>query len=285
MRNCGIVRREHTDRLQEAWTLYRDRLEKPSGVASTLFRRSYAHETEIRFIGVWDTVGALGVPVPDARWLQPVVNRFNRRWGFHDTELSSWVKAAFQALAIDEQRSAFTPTLWHRQPGVDERSQELKQVWFSGVHCDVGGGYKQTGLSDLALLWIVEQAGRCGLEFDMEVLSESGPREMKPDECIDFRVRPNALGTLHDSRTALWRLAKPLHRPIGCAGRGANERVAIPAKTRYDTDSSYRPRELTGYFADQQHAQLEPVPLSGSDLRQWEEGGKRWPEQETATSR
>lgn len=107
VRNGGILRREHADRIPEAWALYRDRIEQPNGAAATLFRRSYARETEIRFIGVWDTVGALGIPVPGPTWLQPAAHRFNRRWAFHNTELSSWVRAAFHALAIDEQRSAF----------------------------------------------------------------------------------------------------------------------------------------------------------------------------------
>ncbi|WP_167361995.1 DUF2235 domain-containing protein, partial [Streptomyces yokosukanensis] len=151
VRNSGIVRRDQAHRIKAAWALYRDRIEKPTGVTSTLFRRSFAHETEIHFIGVWDTVGALGIPAPDARWLNSAVEEFNHRWAFHNTELSSLVKAAFQALAVDEQRSAFQPTLWHQKPSAAEQGQELKQVWFAGTHCDVGGGYKETGLSDIAL--------------------------------------------------------------------------------------------------------------------------------------
>lgn len=117
VRNSGILRRDHVDRTREAWALYRDRIERPTGAATTLFRRTYARETPIRFIGVWDTVGALGIPTPDAACLRPTVDRFNRRWAFHDTELSSWIAAAFQALAIDEERSAFRPALWHQQRG------------------------------------------------------------------------------------------------------------------------------------------------------------------------
>jgi hypothetical protein len=98
---------------------------------------------------VWDTVGTLGIPTADAACLRPAVDRFNRRWAFHDTELSSWIAAAVQALAIDEERSDFRPALWHQQRGAAEQGQELKQVWFAGVHCDVGGGYQETGLSDI----------------------------------------------------------------------------------------------------------------------------------------
>ncbi|WEO99781.1 DUF2235 domain-containing protein [Streptomyces sp. FXJ1.172] len=263
VRNCGIVRREHTRRIQEAWDLYRDRIEKPSGAASTLFRRSYAHETEIDFIGVWDTVGALGIPVPSSRALDPVVDRINHRWAFHDTQLSSRVRAAFHALAIDEQRSAFRPTLWQQQPGAAARGQELKQVWFAGVHCDVGGGYLETGLSDITLLWMVDQARKYGLVFDPDALSAAGPSAMMPEESIDFRVRPDVMGKLRPSRTGLYRLAEPLHRPIGRAadktGRlDGEEFLAVEAKERYDRDPGYRPPELEKYLADQQRVQLEP---------------------------
>jgi hypothetical protein len=268
LRNGGVLRRDHADRIPEAWALYRDRIEQPNGAAATLFRRSYAYETEIRFIGVWDTVGALGIPVPDSAWLQPAANRLNRRWEFHDTRLSRWVGAAFHALAIDEQRSAFRPALWHQKPGAVEQGQELKQVWFAGVHCDVGGGYKETGLSDIALLWMVDQARRHGLKFDPEVLSTAGPRVMRPEESVDFRVRPDVSGDLHTSRTGVYRLAKPLHRPLGRAvdGNGdldGNEYLAVPTKERHDRTAGYRPPELERYLGGRERVRLEPVPLPG----------------------
>lgn len=136
VRNSGILRPENADRIKEAWTLYRSRTKKPTGAASTLFRRAHAHEPEIHF--VWDTVGALGIPVPGPRWLSPLINLVNRRWAFHDTDLSSRVKEAFHALAIDEQRSAFRPTPWLQQPGAADSGQEMKQVWFTGVHSESG---------------------------------------------------------------------------------------------------------------------------------------------------
>ncbi|MGW7645231.1 DUF2235 domain-containing protein [Streptomyces bobili] len=266
LRNCGILRRDHRDRIPEAWALYRDRIERATGAAATLFRRSYARETEIHFIGVWDTVGALGVPLPDVAWLQPSVNRFNHRWAFHDTELSSWVRAAFHALAVDEERSAFRPTLWHQQPGAAEQGQELKQVWFAGVHCDVGGGYKEAALSDITLLWMVDQARRHGLQFDADVLSEAGPKVMKPERSINFRVQPDGSGPLHASRTGMYRLAKPLHRPLGKTVRDdgepdGNEFLAVPTKERYDRDPGYRPPELERYLGGQESIRLEPVLL------------------------
>lgn len=160
VRNCGILRRENAARVDEAYQLYRNRSDTthPSSVAARLFRRTYSHEPPIRFIGVWDTVGALGIPVTGS----PLVDLINRRERFHDTDLSNSVAAAFQALAIDEQRNSFRPTLWRAQPGAP-RSQIVEQVWFAGVHSDVGGGYPEHGLSDIALLWLVDRARSCGL--------------------------------------------------------------------------------------------------------------------------
>ncbi|MFI1734236.1 DUF2235 domain-containing protein [Streptomyces acidicola] len=265
VRNSGILRRENADRVKEAWALYRNRVERPSGAASTLFRRAFAYEPEIHFIGVWDTVGALGIPVPGPRWLKPVVNLVNRRWAFHDTELSSHVKGAFHALAIDEQRTAFRPTLWSRQPGTTDSEHELRQVWFAGVHSDVGGGYPEASLSDIALLWMLHHARRYGLEFNTAALSPTGPREMSPDRSIAFRVRPLVMGELHDSRTGLYRLAGPLHRPIGRAADGGgpdgSQYLSVPARERHDGDPAYRPPQLDRYLDDQADMRLEPVSL------------------------
>lgn len=268
VRNSGILRRDQADRTQAAWSLYRNRVEHPNGVASTLFRRSYARETRIHFVGVWETVGALGIPLPDAAPLRWAVNGFNHRWAFHDTELSSWVEGAFHALAIDEKRSAFRPALWHQQPDAAQQGQELKQVWFAGVHCDVGGGYREAGLSDISLLWMVDQARRYGLEFDEEALSSTGPAETRPQKSVDFRVEPDGSDELHESRTRMYRLAEVYHRPLGSAVNDraepdGNEFVAVPAKERYDRDGGYRPPELRRYLTHQERVRLEPVLLPG----------------------
>ncbi|MFF5010268.1 DUF2235 domain-containing protein [Streptomyces phaeochromogenes] len=232
VRNSGILYPENADMIEKAWTLYRDRNEKPTSTASTLFRRTYARETKIHFIGVWDTVGAYGIPGP--RWL-------TRRWAFHDTQLSSKVNGAFQALAIDEQRRRFRPALWHQQPGA-ENSQELKQVWFAGVHADVGGGYPETGLSDISLQWMVHQAQEYGLKFHPEVLGEPAPDEMTP---LGFQVAPDTMGVRHNSRRWLYRLEPRLHRPIGTATNG-HEFLSQSTRDLYNNDDSYRPQSLMG---------------------------------------
>lgn len=110
----------------------------------------HTDSNKVEFIGVWDTVGALGVPDDKA-----IANLFDNpaNYRFHDTKLSSNVKYARHAIALDEKRGSFTPTLWNVKTNTDR----IKQVWFPGVHSDVGGGYKESGLSDCALLWMIKE--------------------------------------------------------------------------------------------------------------------------------
>jgi len=234
IRNSGLLRRECEGKLDEAYELYRDRTEAthPRSVQAQQFRASFSREVRIKFIGVWDTVGALGIPNLDS------VHPISDRWEFHDVTLSSFVDNAFQALAIDEHRKPFTPTLWEQQPGAV--NQVLEQVWFTGVHTNVGGGYRDGGLSDLALRWMVGNAQGCGLAFDG----------------IDATVKPDPLGELRDSMTWSYRVLGELVRPIAqprTAPDGTsiptNESVADSAVRRWDLDASYRPENLRAYMS------------------------------------
>jgi uncharacterized protein (DUF2235 family) len=133
VRNCGLLQREYADHIPDAYRLYRKRTKKshPSDDAMVAFRARYAVAdlTEIEFVGVWDTVGALGIPMPFWGTLG------EKEFLFHDLEPSKIIKHARHAVAIDENRIDFEPSLWNEKPGID-----LKQVWFAGVHSDVGGG-------------------------------------------------------------------------------------------------------------------------------------------------
>ena len=105
---------------------------------------------EIEFLGVWDTVGALGIPIGLIRGILG-----NKKYEFYDTELNDKVKYAFHAIAIDEKRRPFEPTLWTNTELLEKTTVEQK--WFAGVHCNIGGGYADTGLSDIALAWMVDK--------------------------------------------------------------------------------------------------------------------------------
>jgi uncharacterized protein (DUF2235 family) len=199
IRRSGVLRREHRERIGEAYRLYRrrDPAAKAEGKDALAFRAAFSHEPRIRFIGVWDTVGSLGIPA-GIPWFPVTVGLINRRWAFHDTECSDWVDYAYQALAIDERRPQFAPTLW-TQPA-DQIRPTMEQVWFAGVHSNVGGGCADCGLSDLAFLWMMEKASVVGLAFD--------------EEFVRATFKPMALGQLGNSKTGLYRLFRDHVRPI-----------------------------------------------------------------------
>lgn len=160
--NCGIVRRGKPGAVEEAMALYRDRRDTtdPTSIRARVFRKQHSHETNIRFVGVWDTVGALGSPLIRHK----IAKILGWDWSFHDPSLGPHIEHAAHALAIHETRGGFLPTLWIRPPEAP-KTQILEQVWFSGCHSDIGGGYAESGLSDLSLEWMIEQATRCGLQF------------------------------------------------------------------------------------------------------------------------
>ncbi|MBW6390714.1 DUF2235 domain-containing protein [Billgrantia antri] len=168
IRNCGVLLRLYADRIPEAYQLYRQRSRNsaPDADTSINFRRAYAvaDRTEIEFIGVWDTVGAFGIPAPFLGTLG------TERYLFHDTEPSNIIRHARHAVSIDENRQDFEPTLWSAKPGID-----LKQVWFAGVHTDIGGGYPQHELGDCAGKWIANEAERFGLTFEPHFLASMNP--------------------------------------------------------------------------------------------------------------
>lgn len=109
-------------------------------------------------------MGALGIPALFGG-IDPLI------YGFLDTSLHPDVLNAYQALAINERRQEFPPTLWTpANPPVP--GQVLQQVWFAGVHCDVGGSYPETGLSNITLSWMLAKAMALGLQVAPEVAKE-----------------------------------------------------------------------------------------------------------------
>lgn len=159
IRNCGILRPEHADRIPQAYEHYRKRQPstEPDRPASKKLREMYAwmDRPSIDFLGVWDTVGSLGVPVTFFGLLD------NEDYLFHDTSPSSIIRCARHAMSIDECRVDFPVTRWTPKAGID-----LKEVWFAGVHSDIGGGYEDDNrLSEIPAAWIIREAESCGLKF------------------------------------------------------------------------------------------------------------------------
>jgi uncharacterized protein (DUF2235 family) len=140
----------------------------------------------IKFLGVYDTVGALGVPIPAvARVNEPIV-------GFHDTLLGDTVENAVQALAVDEKRGPYVPAVWTQAANAAAiAGQRVLQVWFPGVHSDIGGGYHDKGVGDITWDFMMRQAADRGLVID--------PRRPTPDLTLQ------ALPAQHDSFDRAWK--------------------------------------------------------------------------------
>jgi len=191
----------------------------------------------IRFIGVWDTVGALGAP----GFLGQVFNK--NKYQYHDVGLNAAVQHAYHALAVDERRKPFAPNLWTRPL---DWTGVLEQAWFPGVHSNVGGGYAPDGLANQALHWIVEKAEALGLECDAAYL-----KHFKP--CFN--------SVLHDSMSLMYRAMGPHVRPLGLFG-AHGEAVHQSAVDRLQQVAGYRPRNLEEYVsrADARHARTAGVP-------------------------
>lgn len=179
LRKCGVLRRAHVDKTHDALKLYRDHDIAADSPDAERFRIAHAAawpritapftsppvDLRIRYLGVWDTVGSLGIPR-----VLPISLGLNRRYQFHDTALSRAVESARHAVAIDERRKAFAPTLWSNveafnTPGAPPR---VAQAWFPGDHGGVGGSDVSRGLSNCALLWVLEGAEGAGLTLARE---------------------------------------------------------------------------------------------------------------------
>jgi uncharacterized protein (DUF2235 family) len=192
----------------------------------------------IKMLGVWDTVGSLGAPGVLGQWLN------SKKYQYHQVGLSTDIENAFHALAIDEHRKPFVPTLWESPPGW---TGHLEQVWFAGVHCNVGGGYAQDGLANEALYWLLGEAAHLGLAVDCPYLAPFKPR-------FD--------GTIMDSMDFKYRLMGSVLRPIGELAAG-NEAIHESAVRRLGQPGlNYAASNATAYLkrGDHKVATTRPLP-------------------------
>lgn len=195
-RVAALYRRDRRERYKDSWSLagwlwwLRGRF-AASGHAARPDGEEPRHalpagkKVQIRFIGVWDTVDAYGLPFEE---LTHFVDRYIWPFTFRDANLSENVECARQALSLDEERQTFHPRLWNEESEKDRA--RIRQVWFAGVHADVGGGYPDGGLSYVPLLWMIEAAEKTGLRFNPTILAEQ-------------RALADANGPIHDPRRSL----------------------------------------------------------------------------------
>lgn len=260
LNRCGLPRTEHFGTLpatpdhplvREAWELYRrapepgreTRLSEPWAP----FRATHCWTVKVAFLGVWDTVGALGIPMLRTAAL-PVLRG---RYEFHDVRLGRIVERAFQAVAIDEQREDFEVSLWdgrHAAAGT-----VVEQRWFPGAHSNVGGGYEDDTLPDAPLHWIAERALDAGLEFNDDFMATRPGGGCQARLPVSFELRGDEhLAPIRDSYAEF---AFGLYRPARIVkGRGRYERpmlvtglhetVDVTAHKRWAADASYRPRNF-----------------------------------------
>lgn len=170
-------------------------------------KRDNREVKRIRFLGVWDTVAAYGLPLDEmtrgvSRWIVPLelpTHTLNRER----------IQRACQALALDEARTTFHPELWDEKaeppaafdPKQDRKiaNEQLSQVWFAGVHSNVGGGYPDDSLAYIPLVWMMNEATRCGLRFK----SETGHPPADPDALKSAVSRGDKDGRIYDPRAGL----------------------------------------------------------------------------------
>lgn len=151
----GILPKSRPDLIKQAFKIYKGKDRKSR--AAAFIQRHHTMWCKIEFIGVWDTVAVLGLPKSS---MSLVADRYAKQ-KFHDLKLSDSIKYARHALSIDDERFTFHPELWDTIKNDD--SDKMKQVWFCGVHTDVGGGYSEQDLSDITLKWMVREAKEKGL--------------------------------------------------------------------------------------------------------------------------
>lgn len=155
----GILPKCREDLVREAFRIYQIQdKERRVKTAEEFIDKNSTMWCKIKFLGVWDTVAALGFPIKSVSFL---LDRFIPH-RFHSYELSKSVEYARHALAIDEERKTFSPVLWDPLPD-DPTGERMKQVWFCGVHTDIGGGYKEEELSNISLSWMLQEATAKGL--------------------------------------------------------------------------------------------------------------------------
>ncbi|MHC4454683.1 MAG: phospholipase effector Tle1 domain-containing protein, partial [Planctomycetota bacterium] len=149
LKKCGLLQKGSKNLIPYASRMYR----KDNPEVANGFKETFSRDCEPHFVGVWDTVKSVGLFFPRK---------------FPHTELNPDITYGYHALSIDEQRIKFRPNLWDKP----SPSQTIEQVWFAGVHSDVGGFYPEDGLSNIALKWMVTKASDCGLKVDKQKINK-----------------------------------------------------------------------------------------------------------------
>ena len=180
--HCGLLRFGLDNLVEYASKLYNQDDDSAEG-----FKADFCRPCPVHFVGVWDTVESLAGDASDK---------------FHDYRLNPEIKHAYHAVALDEKRKKFPPCMWD-ETNISE-GQTMEQVWFAGVHSDVGGWYEERGLSDIALRWMLKKAEQCGMQLDSQKFAE---------------VKGNPSGKMHKSYTLKWKILGTHKRKVPPGGK------------------------------------------------------------------
>jgi len=227
---CGLLQPAYLRLTPVAFSRFRASGQNTDS-ALNQFRRAYCHNDSLRidYLGLWDMVGARGLPrsLPFSRF-------WNRRYDWQRVGLPSSVARGRHAVSIDEDRSTFAPTLWPE--GKLSGDGPIQQKWFAGDHGHVGGGHELSGLSNVALRWVLEGAVEAGLECSdawKALVHQCNPRTP-----IDGRVlRRNSL---------LWRFLRSISGRSARQPPPRREYVHESVWERTQTLPGYRPAQLEG---------------------------------------
>ncbi|WOH52960.1 phospholipase effector Tle1 domain-containing protein [Bradyrhizobium sp. sBnM-33] len=301
VRHVGPLRRLHAARIDEALDLYRERLSGADGASERTrkFRADYSSNVcvgtdddswrcqnvadyqkgsapvlTIKYLGVWDTVAALGFPE-----VMPFSQKLNNKYAFHDASLSDFVESARHAVAIDERRALFPPATWSDLTAInaaknyspDHLDAPYQEKWFPGTHGSVGGGGDIRGLSDGALAWVLKGAKRAGLVLDAAAGSRIqgfAPNALvplvnmsKPEKSFTNVITTDRKGPDHR-----WQLSAAALRRYKASPSELPDRAAYRPRTLSKLDSA-----LASYVIDagQQDTNIlaEHVVVSGDQLR------------------
>jgi uncharacterized protein (DUF2235 family)/phage tail protein X len=279
VRSVGVIQQKYASKIVDAVDLYKERKEDANHNAEDLltFRWQYSPEVcvdidedawraenckgyktgmgsvvRIAYLGVWDTVGAIGVPsdVIFAKYA-------NRNEQYFDLELTSMVVSARHAVSIDEERKTFAPTLWSNFEALNTSlgfasaasDAPYQQKWFPGNHGSVGGGGDIRGLSDRALVWILDGAEKMGLEVDRDPASPLF--RLAPDDFASLINTTPVKPSLEDRiEGAVLRTAPREHGPLKIeeVSDSALQRWRAPAD-KLPEHKLYRPAPLAGVAA------------------------------------
>jgi uncharacterized protein (DUF2235 family) len=221
----------------------------------------YSMAIHIKFVGVWDTVGDLGIP-----WLSIEGLKWWSTEGFLATGLRRPIDYGFHALAIDEHRRAFSPTLWtvryadrlDRNAPPQRTLESVEQRWFVGAHANVGGGYDSDLLPQIPLRWLMKKASLHGLAFRNDV-------DLDGDE-----LKAPVSDSYREFLYGAYRLfSSPYYRPIGepptpvedGTNSNVNETIDASVFARWNGDPSYRPLNLVDWVA-RHHVEISTLTHS-----------------------